>query len=99
MWCFDSILVHGLPLRDGEITLNGYTTLGMTPLDELSALQRDFYLTTRNTHNTHTSMPPAGFKLTIPASEQSQTHILEHRATGMGNAISSLLHVPSWHNA
>jgi hypothetical protein len=58
MWCFDSILVHGLPLRDCAITLTGYTTLSMTPLDELSALQRDLYLTTHNTCNTRTSMPP-----------------------------------------
>ena len=36
------------------------TTLGRTALDESSARRKDLYLTTHNTHNRHTSMPPAG---------------------------------------
>jgi len=32
-----------------------------------------------------TSMPPAGFELTIPAKERLQTHVLEREATGIGN--------------
>jgi len=34
------------------------TTVGRTPLDEWSARRRDLYLTTHNTHNRQTSMPP-----------------------------------------
>ena len=47
-----------------------HTTLGKTPLYEWSVSRRDLYLTTNNTHNRQTSMPPAGFEPTIPASER-----------------------------
>jgi hypothetical protein len=43
------------------------TTVGRTPLDEGSAHRRDLYLTTHNTHNRQTSMPPVGFEPTISA--------------------------------
>jgi hypothetical protein len=42
------------------ITLR-HTTLGRTPLDEWSARRIDLYLTTHNTHNRQTSMPPVFF--------------------------------------
>jgi hypothetical protein len=61
------------PYRSFTITLR-HTTLGRTPLDEWSVRRRDLYLTTHNTHKTQTSMSPAGFEPTIPASERSQTH-------------------------
>jgi len=51
-----------------------HTTLGRTPLDERSARRRDLFLTTYNTHKRKTSMPPAGFEPTLPASEWPQTH-------------------------
>jgi hypothetical protein len=35
-------------------------TIGRIPLDEWSVRRRDLYLTTHNTHNGQTSMPPAG---------------------------------------
>jgi hypothetical protein len=35
-------------------------TIGRTPLDEWSARRRGLYLTTHNTHNRQTSMPPVG---------------------------------------
>jgi len=38
------------------------TTLGKTPLDQWSALRRDLYLTTHNTHTRQTSMTQAGFE-------------------------------------
>jgi len=38
------------------------TTVGRTPLDEWSARRRDLYLTTHNTHNRLTSMPPGGIR-------------------------------------
>ena len=37
-------------------------TVGRTPLDEWSAHRRDLYLTTHNTHNRQTSMPPGGIR-------------------------------------
>ena len=46
------------------------TTVGRTPLDEWSARRRELYLTTRNTHNWQTSMPPGGIR----------THDLSRRA-------------------
>jgi len=45
-------------------------TVGRTPLDEWSARRRDRYLTTQNTHNRQTSMPPGGIR----------THSLSRRA-------------------
>jgi hypothetical protein len=66
--------------RSFTITLR-HTTLGRTPLDELSAQCRDLYLTTRNTHKRHTSTTPAGFEPTILAIERPQTHTLDRAAT------------------
>jgi magnesium-transporting ATPase (P-type) len=57
-------------------------TFGRNPLDEWSALRRDLYLTTHNTHNRQTSMPPAGFEPTISASERPQTYVLDRAVTG-----------------
>ena len=48
-------------------------TVGRNPLDERSARRRDLYLTTHNTHNRKTSMPPVGFEPTISAGERPQT--------------------------
>ena len=59
-------------------------TVGRTPLDEWSARRRDLYLTTHNTHNRQTSMPPVGFEPTIPASERPQTYALDRAATETG---------------
>jgi hypothetical protein len=56
-------------------------TLGRTPLNQGSAHCRDLYLTTHKTHNRHTSMPPAGFELAIPARERQQTQALDSVAT------------------
>jgi len=46
------------------------TTVGRTPLDEWSASRTDLHLTTHNTHNRQTSMPPGGIR----------THSLSRRA-------------------
>ena len=48
----------------------GRTTVGRTPPDELSARRRDLCLTTHNTQNRQTSMPPVGFEPTISAGER-----------------------------
>ena len=63
------------------------TTVGRTALDEWSARHRDLYLTTHNTHNRQTSMPPVGFELTISAGERPQTYALDRAATGTGVCI------------
>ena len=60
------------------------TKVGRAPLDEWSAHRRDLYLTTHNTHNRLTSMPPVGFEPTISAGERPQTYALDRVATGTG---------------
>ena len=39
-----------------------HTTVGRTPLDEWPARRRDLYLTTNNTPNRQTTMPPGGIR-------------------------------------
>jgi hypothetical protein len=41
--------------------------------------------TTHNIDTRQTSMPPARFELTIPASERPQTYAFDHAATGIGS--------------
>jgi len=64
-------------------------TVGRTPLDEWSARSRDLYLTTHNTHNRQTSMPPVEFEPTISAGERPQTFTLDRAATGTGCVVYS----------
>jgi hypothetical protein len=68
-----------------EYTL-GHTTVGRTSLDEWSARRRDLYITS-HTHSPQTdrqtSMPAAGFKPTISASERPQN--LDLAATWIGD--------------
>jgi hypothetical protein len=63
------------------------TTLCLTPLDEWPARRRDLYLKTHNTPTRQSSIPPAGFEPTIPASERSQTHALDRAATAIGSHL------------
>jgi hypothetical protein len=60
------------------------TTVGRTPLDEWPARRRDLYLTTHNTSQQKTTMPPAGFEPKISAGERPQTYALDRAATGTG---------------
>jgi len=60
------------------------TTVSRTLLDEWSACRRDLYLTTHNTHNRQTSMPPVGFEPTVSAGKRQQTYTLDRAATGIG---------------
>jgi hypothetical protein len=69
------------------------TTICRIPLHERSARRRDLYLTTHNTHNTQTSMPPVGFKPTISAGERPQTYVLDRAATGTGLNNSQTLEI------
>ena len=50
----------------------------------ISARRRDLYLTTDNTNNRQTSMPPVGFEPTILAAERAQTYALDGAAAGIG---------------
>ena len=59
-------------------------TVDRTPLDEWSVRCRDLYLTTHNTHNRQTSVPPVGFEPTISAGERPKTYALDRAATGTG---------------
>jgi hypothetical protein len=58
-------------------------TVGRTHLDEWLIHRRDLYLTTHNTHNRQTSIPPVGFEPTISAGERPQTYALDRAATGI----------------
>ena len=66
------------------------TTVGRTPLEEWSARRRDLYLTTHNTHNRQTSMPPPGFEPVISVGERPQTHRVLHDNKDIGTDISVL---------
>jgi hypothetical protein len=44
-----------------------HTTVSRTPLYEWPARRRDLYLTTHNTHNRQTSMPPGGIRTHNPS--------------------------------
>ena len=68
------------------------TTVGRTPLDEWSACRRYLYLTTHNTHNRQTSMPPVGFEPTISADERPQTYALDRAVTGTGYIYTGTVH-------
>ena len=72
------------------------TTVRKTPLDEWSARRKDLYLTTHNTHNRQTSLPPVGFEPTISADERPKTYALDRAATGTG-IISRLSSTNKWH--
>jgi len=63
-----------------------HTTVGRTSLDEWSVRRRDLYLTTQNTHNRQTSMPPVGFEPTVSAGQRPQTYALDSAATGIDTA-------------
>jgi len=66
------------------IAFNDTHTHGRTTLGEGSTRRRGLYLTIHNTHKRQTSMPPAGFEPSFPASERPQTHALDQAATGIG---------------
>ena len=69
-----------------------HSTVDRISLDELSARRRDLYLTTHNTHNRQTSMPPVGFEPTISAGQRPLTYALDRVATGTGDKIYLLHH-------
>ena len=70
----------GLSIVKASRSHSRQKTLSRTLLDEWSARRKALYLTTHNTHKRQTSMLPAGFEPTIPASERPQTHALDRAA-------------------
>jgi hypothetical protein len=62
-----------------------HTTLGRTTLDERLARCSGLYLTTHNSQNRQTSLPPLGFEPTISAGERPQAYVLDRAATGTGS--------------
>jgi hypothetical protein len=70
------------------------TTVGRTPLDEVSSLRRDIYLTTPDIHKRQASVSLTGFEPAIPASERPQTHALDH--TTIPNSPTPSPHISSW---
>ena len=78
------IYIHGetAPVSQGLLIIENSrshsgTALSRTFLDEWSARHRNLYLTTHNTHNRQTSIPPAVFEPAIPANKRPQTHSLD----------------------
>ena len=63
----------GPPHYRGFTNTPRHTTLGRTALGTQSARCRDLCLTTHSTHTRQTSMPPAGFEPTFPASDRLHT--------------------------
>ena len=62
LWLYDPTRVMASSLLRFLDHTQQRTTVGRTPLDEWSARRRDLYLTTHNTHNRQTSMPPDGIR-------------------------------------
>ena len=81
LWLYFHSPVTGFSLLVFEVSWSHTTT----PLDEWSIRRRDLYLTTHNTHNRQTSMPPVGFEPTISAGERPKTYALDRAATGTDN--------------
>jgi len=70
------------------ITLR-HTTLGISPLDEWSALRREFYMTTQ--HSQVRDIHAVGrIEIPIPISVRSQTHALDRAAAGIGDGLCYL---------
>ena len=76
------LVAQGLIIEASQSITLRHSTLGTTPLDEWSARRKHLYLTTNNTHKRQTSMLPAGFEPTIPASEWPQAYALDRAAIG-----------------
>jgi len=59
-------------------------TVGRTPMYGWSARCRDFFLTTHDTHNRQTSMPPVGFESAISEVKRQEIHALDRTTTNTG---------------
>jgi len=63
------------------------TTIGRTRLNELSASRRDPYLTTHDTHNRQTFMPPGGIRTHDLSRRAAADLRLDRAATGTGEPL------------
>jgi len=61
----------------------------MVPAAPIITGRRDLYLTTHNTHNTQTSIPPVGFEPTVSAGERPLTNVLDRVAIGTDGAANN----------
>jgi len=69
----------------GAVALRANVGHGLLILEvSRSARRRDLYITTHNTHNRQTSMPPVGFEPVISTGEWPQTYALDRATTGTG---------------
>jgi len=82
MWCSDPTRVMASSFLRFLDHTQRRNTVGRSPLDEWSARRRDLYLTTHNTHNRQTSMPPVGFEPTISVGKRPQNYALDRAVTG-----------------
>jgi hypothetical protein len=64
---------QGLLIIEALRSHSRHITLGKTLLGEGSVRRRDLYLTTHNTQNGQTPMPPAGFEPTSPKASDHRT--------------------------
>jgi len=71
---------HDLLILEVSISHTTTHSIGRTSPDEWKARRRDLYLSTHNPNNRNTSMPPAGFKPEISASERPQMYLLDRAA-------------------
>jgi len=84
LWCCSPTRAKASPFLRFLDHTKRRTAVSRTPLDEWSDHGRNLYLTTHNTYQRQTSMPPAGFELTISAGDQPQTYAFDCAATGTG---------------
>jgi hypothetical protein len=90
-WLNSPPVGQGLLIIQDSRSYSRHITLGRTPLDEWLTRRRDLYLTTHNTHNRQTSMPPVGFEPAIPSSKRLQSYALDRAATGTGPIAYTVL--------
>jgi hypothetical protein len=83
------VVCRGLFLRN-QIQKHPPTTLCRTPLNEWSVRRRELCLTTNNTHNRQTFMPPAGFEPAISGSDQPQTYAFDSAARSIDISVVAL---------
>jgi len=84
----------GSPYYRGCTIVMRHATLCRTPLDDGSSRRRDLFLTTHNAHKRQkTSMLPAGFEPTTPASKRPQTHALNCAVAGIVFYVYMLLKI------
>jgi hypothetical protein len=76
---------HGLVILEAFLDqTQRRNTVGRTPLDEWSAYRRHLYLTTHNTHNRQTSMPPGAIRTHDLSRRAAADLALDNAATGTG---------------